>query len=42
MSRVSAYVHAMQYFREPSVMVRDFIAYTFYAKIQTRLRFVGL
>jgi hypothetical protein len=42
MPRVSAYVHAMQYFREPSVMVHDFIAYTFYTKIQTRLRFVGL
>jgi hypothetical protein len=29
MPRVSAYVHAMRYFREASVMVRDFIAFTF-------------
>jgi hypothetical protein len=29
MPPVSAYVHAMRYFREASFMVRDFIAYTF-------------
>jgi hypothetical protein len=41
MPQVFAYVHAMQYSRELPIMVCDFITYTVYAKIQTRLRFVS-